>query len=131
MSPVAGRGPLVVIGDALLDRDLIGRVDRLSPDAPVPVVDEVEERLRPGGAGLAAVLAAAEGREVVLVTALADDAAGDRLRGLLDASVTVLALPLGGQTPEKTRVRAAGQPLLRLDRGGAGGAVGEPDDDLE
>jgi rfaE bifunctional protein nucleotidyltransferase chain/domain/rfaE bifunctional protein kinase chain/domain len=128
---VAGRGPLVVIGDALLDRDLIGRVERLSPDAPVPVVDEVEERLRPGGAGLAAVLAAAEGREVVLVTALADDAAGDRLRGLLDASVTVLALPLGGQTPEKTRVRAAGQPLLRLDRGGAGGAVGEPDDDVE
>jgi len=128
---VAGRGPLVVIGDALLDRDLIGRVERLSPDAPVPVVDEVEERLRPGGAGLAAVLAAADGREVVLVTALADDAAGDRLRGLLAASVTVLALPLGGQTPEKTRVRAAGQPLLRLDRGGAGGTVGEPDDDVE
>jgi len=129
VSPVAG-GPLVVIGDALLDRDLIGRVERLSPDAPVPVVDEVEERLRPGGAGLAAALAAADGREVVLVTALADDAAGARLRGLLDGLVTVLAVPLDGQTPEKTRVRAAGQPLLRLDRGGAGGAVGPLDDDV-
>ena len=54
------RCPLVVIGDALLDRDVEGRVERLSPEAPVPVVDEVAENARPGGAGLAAALAAAE-----------------------------------------------------------------------
>ena len=49
---------LVVIGDALLDRDLDGTVERLSPDAPVPVVDDPAATSRPGGAALAAVLAA-------------------------------------------------------------------------
>ena len=67
---------LVVVGDALLDRDLDGRVERLAPDAPVPVVDAAVDRARPGGAALAAALAAADGRPVTLVTALGDDAAG-------------------------------------------------------
>ena len=47
---------LTVIGDVILDRDLVGFVDRLCPDAPVPVVDEREVIERPGGAGMAAVL---------------------------------------------------------------------------
>ena len=68
------RAPLVVVGDALLDRDLDGRAERLAPDAPVPVVDDPAERRRPGGAALAATLAATlDRRAVVLVTALADD----------------------------------------------------------
>lgn len=41
---------LVVIGDALLDRDVEGTVERLSPDAPVPVLDEERTVSRPGGA---------------------------------------------------------------------------------
>ena len=64
-------GPLVVVGDALLDRDVTGRADRLSPDAPVPVVSDLSEVDRPGGAGLAALLAARDGADVTLVTALA------------------------------------------------------------
>ena len=44
------RAPLVVVGDALLDRDLEGRAGRLAPDAPVPVVDDPTER-RPGHLG--------------------------------------------------------------------------------
>jgi D-beta-D-heptose 7-phosphate kinase/D-beta-D-heptose 1-phosphate adenosyltransferase len=115
---------LVVVGDALLDRDLDGRVERLAPDAPVPVVDDLVETARPGGAGLAALLAAADGRRVTLVTALADDAAGARLRDLLDrAGVRVVDLGLEGTTPEKVRVRSDGRSLLRLDRG-EGGPVG-------
>jgi bifunctional ADP-heptose synthase (sugar kinase/adenylyltransferase) len=51
-------GPLVVVGDTLLDVDLHGTVDRVAPDAPVPVVDCQQERHRAGGAGLAAVHAA-------------------------------------------------------------------------
>ena len=47
-------GPLVVVGDALLDVDLVGRAGRLSPDAPVPVLDDLREVRRPGGAALAA-----------------------------------------------------------------------------
>jgi D-beta-D-heptose 7-phosphate kinase / D-beta-D-heptose 1-phosphate adenosyltransferase len=110
---------LVVIGDALLDRDLDGRAERLAPDAPVPVVDAVERRDRAGGAGLAATLAAAAGHTVTLVCALGDDAAGARVRALLEeAGVTVCDLGLPGATPEKVRVRAGGRALVRLDSGG-------------
>jgi len=110
--------PLVVLGDALLDRDLTGRVTRLSPDAPVPVVDELTEHSRPGGAGLAALLARRDGRDVVLVTALAPDKGGAELAALLaGAGVEVVDLGLAGTTPEKVRVRSDGRTLLRLDRG--------------
>jgi rfaE bifunctional protein nucleotidyltransferase chain/domain len=117
--------PLVVVGDALLDRDLEGAVERLCPDAPVPVVDEPRERARPGGAGLAALLAAHDRRQVVLVTALARDDAGCELGGLLrDADVEVHDLGLVGATPEKVRIIGAGRPIARMDRGGIPGAVG-------
>jgi D-beta-D-heptose 7-phosphate kinase / D-beta-D-heptose 1-phosphate adenosyltransferase len=120
--------PLVVIGDALLDRDVIGSVERLSPDAPVPVVDQDEARARPGGAALAAALAAGDGRAVTLVTALGADAAGAELRALLDdRRVDVCDLGLDGPTPEKVRIGPPGRPLLRLDRGGPIARVGEGD----
>lgn len=117
------RGPLVVVGDALLDIDVEGRAGRLCPDAPVPVLDELVERARPGGAALAAALASRDGVEVVLVTALADDEGGRRLRQLL-APVEVVALAPRGATPVKRRIRADGQSLARLDTGGAPGGVG-------
>ena len=60
--------PRVVVGDALLDRDVDGAVDRVCPDAPAPVVD-VDSRARPGGAGLAAVLCRRTGADVTLVAA--------------------------------------------------------------
>jgi len=120
------RAPLVVVGDALLDRDLDGRAERLAPDAPVPVVDDPAERRRPGGAALAATLAATlDGRAVVLITALAADEAGATLRGLLElAGVEVVDLGLAGPTPEKIRVRAGGHSLLRVDRATRPGRVG-------
>ena len=123
--------PLVVVGDALLDRDVTGRADRLSPDAPVPVVSAVTEAERPGGAALAALLAALDrpAGGVVLVTALGADPAGERVAELLAAAgVTVVAGRLAGRTPEKERVRVAGQSLLRLDRddGPAAPAEGTP-----
>jgi D-beta-D-heptose 7-phosphate kinase / D-beta-D-heptose 1-phosphate adenosyltransferase len=118
------RPRLVVVGDALLDRDLVGSVTRISPDAPVPVLDERSASWRPGGAGLAAQLAATDPTvAVTLVTALAGDAGGQRLRALLDPAVTVVAVPAGGGTAVKTRVRAGGQSLLRIDRGGPPGPV--------
>jgi rfaE bifunctional protein nucleotidyltransferase chain/domain len=114
---------LVVVGDAVLDRDLEGRVDRLAPDAPVPVVDDLTGCDRPGGAGLAAALLAHDGRDVVLITALAGDAAGRTLAGLLaEAGVSVIALPLRGRTPEKVRIRTDGRSLLRLDHGPRNGS---------
>ncbi|MEU2616520.1 PfkB family carbohydrate kinase [Micromonospora sp. NPDC007271] len=120
-------GPVVVLGDTLLDRDVEGVVNRLCPDSPVPVLDETTYADRPGGAGLAAVFAAAEGAEVALVTAIADDAGGARLGTLLAAAgVQLYALPLAGATPEKIRLRARGRVLLRHDRGGPAGSPGEP-----
>ncbi|MDQ1720307.1 MAG: D-beta-D-heptose 7-phosphate kinase / D-beta-D-heptose 1-phosphate adenosyltransferase, partial [Pseudonocardiales bacterium] len=73
--------PLVVIGDVMLDIDLIARSARLSPEAPVPVLHDPVEHRRPGGAALAAMLAAAAGRRpVVLVAPLATDEAARQLR---------------------------------------------------
>ncbi|MFI5683435.1 D-glycero-beta-D-manno-heptose 1-phosphate adenylyltransferase [Streptomyces sp. NPDC051636] len=119
--------PLLVVGDALLDHDLTGRAERLAPDAPVPVVSGVRRATRPGGAALAAFLAAADGREVTLVTALGDDPASDTLRELLAGRVRRVELPLTGALSSKTRVLAEGTPLLRLDDGDgrAGSATDE------
>jgi D-beta-D-heptose 7-phosphate kinase/D-beta-D-heptose 1-phosphate adenosyltransferase len=116
-------GPVVVVGDALLDVDLVGDVHRVAPDAPVPVVSSPVERPRPGGAALAAELAARDGREVVLVTADAGDAAAGRVRELLHAGVRVVGLPSDGETPVKQRVRAAGQSIVRLDSGERAGRI--------
>lgn len=114
----AGAHRVVVVGDALLDRDLDGQADRLCPDAPVPVVDELVETSRPGGAALAAALLAADGRHVTLVTALSRDGAGRELADLLArCHVRTVDVGLEGSTPEKVRVRGAGHPLLRLDHG--------------
>lgn len=110
--------PLVIVGDCMLDVDVEGTATRLSPEAPVPVVDAQRVWHRPGGAGLAAMLAARGEPDVVLVTALADDEDGRRLRGLLErAGVAVVSLPLKGTTVCKTRIRAVGQSMLRLDHG--------------
>jgi rfaE bifunctional protein nucleotidyltransferase chain/domain/rfaE bifunctional protein kinase chain/domain len=111
--------PLVVVGDALLDLDLTGEVERICPDAPVPVLDVVDARRRPGGAGLAAVLARrSTSRPVTLMTAIGDDAAGATLRELLaDAGVDLVDLGSAVPTVQKVRVGSSGQRLLRLDLG--------------
>ncbi|MBV9446471.1 MAG: hypothetical protein JO345_11340, partial [Streptosporangiaceae bacterium] len=130
----SGSGPLVIVGDALLDRDVEGRATRLCPDAPVPVVEEATARLRPGGAALAAALAATaeSAGEVVLIAPIGTDAASTSLLAALPDSVSVIRLPLNGPLQEKTRIRAAGQTLVRVDRPAgvlepvtaAGGAAG-------
>lgn len=111
-----GPPPIVVLGDALLDRDFVGHVLRISPEAPVPVVDEVKVRFRPGGAALAARLAAARSRRpIVLVTGLSADPAGRQLAELLrEGGVRVLDLGLAGPTPVKSRVRADDRTLVML-----------------
>ena len=114
-------GPLVVIGDALLDRDINGTASRLCPDAPAPVLDELTETRRPGGAALAALLAARDGGQVVLVTPIGDDPSSTIVRALLEPHVTVVPMPLDGPLPDKARFRAGGQTLLRAD-----GPAGRP-----
>jgi D-beta-D-heptose 7-phosphate kinase / D-beta-D-heptose 1-phosphate adenosyltransferase len=115
------RHHLVVVGDVVLDRDLLGHAERLSPDAPVPVVDVDEVLDSPGAAGLTALLCLADDIDVTLVAPVAADQDGERLADLLTgAGVRVVPLPHAGSTRRKTRVRCAGQSLLRLDDGGPG-----------
>ncbi|MCX4791944.1 PfkB family carbohydrate kinase [Streptomyces sp. NBC_01221] len=108
---------LVVVGDVLLDRDITGTANRLSPEAPVPILSGAQTAHRPGGAGLAAVLAAREpGWRVTLVCGIGQDEPGAQLRALLDETgVEVIDLATSGTTPVKTRVRAADRTLLRFD----------------
>jgi D-beta-D-heptose 7-phosphate kinase/D-beta-D-heptose 1-phosphate adenosyltransferase len=111
------RGPLVVLGDSLLDIDIDGEANRLSPEAPVPVVDVSRQRRRPGGAGLAALLAARSGGDVILVTAIGVDDHGHALRNLLADHLEICALPLDGSTVSKCRIAAGEVPMLRIDSG--------------
>lgn len=113
-----GAPRVVVIGDAILDRAVEGTSDRLCPDAPVPVIDVERTTDSPGGAGLAAMMLAGSGAAVTLVTAIGDDPAGRRLTTLLADRTTVLACGQRGPTRCKSRVRSAGQSLVRLDEGG-------------
>lgn len=123
------KGPVLVLGDTLLDLDLAGRVERTTPDAGLPVFDVTAEVARPGGAGLAAALLAADGVAVVLGTAVCTDGSGARLRSLLaECGVTLVAGPGTDGTVVKTRLAG----LARVDRGagrpapGFGDAVAGP-----
>jgi D-beta-D-heptose 7-phosphate kinase/D-beta-D-heptose 1-phosphate adenosyltransferase len=112
---------VVVVGDLLLDRDVLGRSERLSPDAPVPVVDVEQVLDSPGGAGLTALLCVEDDTDVTLVAPLAEDGHGSRLAAALAAGgVTLVPLGHEGGTRRKVRVRSGGQSLLRLDDGGPG-----------
>jgi len=106
----------VVVGDLLLDVDVEGEVERLTPYAPVPVLDVVSETKRAGGAGLVATLLARDGHDVTLVTALADDARAADLPGLLD-DVALVAGRSPSPTVVKTRIRSREQPIVRIDEG--------------
>ena len=114
----------MVVGDALLDVDLVGTASRLTPDAPVPVVEAVDRRERPGGAALAAVIAAAT-REVVLVAPLDSDEGAARLRSLLDGRVRLVPIPATGGTTVKQRVRVGDHSVVRLDSGSPVAALGD------
>ncbi len=118
--PARRRPHVVVVGDVLLDRDLIGTSERLAPDAPVPVLDVTTLRESPGGAGLAALLVVRSGARVTLIAPLADDPGGATLRNLLCPHLQLIPLGHEGSTRRKTRVRSGGQSLLRIDDGGPG-----------
>ncbi len=117
--------PVVVVGDALLDIDLLGTAERICPDAPVPVVEVAGRRTRPGGAALAAVLAARlSDRPVVLLCPIAGDDAGNTLRELVSEDVELVSLPAYGSTAVKTRVRVGDSSVVRLDSGCGASARG-------
>ena len=113
----AGNQRLAVIGDAMLDVYLIGDVERISPEAPVPVVRVRERRFALGGAANVAQNVRALGARSVLVGAVGTDAGGATLRTMLD-SMSVESdhlVEVDRPTTTKTRVLARSQQLLRVD----------------
>ena len=111
------RKRVVVVGDAMLDVYLGGDVERISPEAPVPVVKVRDRRYALGGAANVAQNVAAAGAKVSLVGAAGSDASGVRLRAMIEAigadSKTVIATKR--PTTCKTRVVARAQQMLRID----------------
>lgn len=110
---------VLVVGDAMLDRYMRGDVERVSPEAPVPVVRLREAEETPGGAGNVAAGVAALGGECRLIAAVGDDDPGRTLRRLLEeAGVDAAGLVEVGDRPTtvKTRIIGRGQQMLRVDR---------------
>lgn len=108
---------LAVIGDAMLDVYLAGDVDRVSPEAPVPVVRVRQRRFALGGAANVAQNVGAIGAQCLLVGAIGNDAGGATLRTMLDAIAVDddHLVSVDRPTTTKTRVVARSQQLLRVD----------------
>src|SRR5947207_14513032 len=79
----AGNKRVLVIGDAMLDEYLVGDVERISPEAPVPVVRVRERRYALGGVANVAQNVVAAGAECRLIAAIGADPAGNQLVGML------------------------------------------------
>lgn len=108
----------LVIGDVMLDEYIYGDVDRVSPEAPVPVVALRKREAQPGGAANVALNLRSLGAEVALVGLRGDDDTGERLvETLADAGIEGAGLVVSEarRTTRKTRVMAQGQQLLRVD----------------
>ncbi len=110
---------VLVVGDAMIDRYLFGRVDRISPEAPVPVLRWSSEEDRPGGAANVALNLRALGAHPELCTVVGRDVEGEQFSEMLPhAGLTNKGLLFGEsrKTTVKTRMIAEGQHLLRVDR---------------
>lgn len=108
---------IAVVGDIMLDRYIYGSVDRISPEAPIPIVQRKETMLVPGGAGNAAANITALGASCCLFGVVGGDSAGQELRQTL----TTFGIDTSGiiedsrPTTEKIRVLGNHQQIVRID----------------
>lgn len=111
------RAKVLVVGDAMLDRYWYGGVERISPEAPVPVVSVSKSEERPGGAANVACNVAALGAQCALVSVSGDDSAADTLHRLVtDAGIQCsLQRDKLVNTTVKLRVISRNQQLIRID----------------
>jgi rfaE bifunctional protein kinase chain/domain len=111
------RAQVLVVGDAMLDRYWFGAVERISPEAPVPVVRVSREEERLGGAANVALNVKVLGAQATLLTVVGDDEPARKLRQLLEAQGVTALL---GSDPKlytivKLRVIGRSQQLIRID----------------
>lgn len=109
----------LVIGDFMLDLYTIGRVQRISPEAPVPVMEITKQESRPGGAGNVALNLVALGGSVIALGRRGSDGEGETLANRLrekHIDLSGFLVEPAYQTPVKNRLVSDGQQLLRVDR---------------
>src|SRR5438132_6350999 len=115
----ARRARVLVIGDVMLDQFIWGRVSRISPEAPVPVVDFERESFMPGGAANVARNLTALKASADLLGVIGRDEAGKKMTALLEeqrVGCDGLLQHFDRATSVKTRIIAHQQQLVRIDR---------------
>jgi len=112
-----GELKVLVVGDLMLDRYILGEVDRISPEAPVPVLRHVQRYERPGGAANVAMNLAGLGCQTLLAGFWGNDTEQRELAAFLEAAKidTAGMVTTGLPTISKTRIVGRRQQLLRLD----------------
>lgn len=108
---------VLVVGDVMLDRYWFGDVERISPEAPVPIVHVSRTEERPGGAANVARNAASLGAQATLLSVVGDDEPGRSLERLLEGNAvrSLFQIDAGFPTIVKLRVISRQQQLLRID----------------
>jgi D-glycero-beta-D-manno-heptose-7-phosphate kinase len=108
---------VLVVGDLMLDKSIYGTVERISPEAPIPVLDVTREVALPGGAGNVANNIARLGGDVRIVSVVGDDSSGRQLVSMLkNADKGGILVDSGRPTTIKTRIIAQHQQVVRVDR---------------
>ncbi len=110
---------ILVVGDVMADHYVWGRVSRISPEAPIPVVEVTEETWRLGGAANVAANLAALGCQVGLAGVVGKDAMAERIKKMLSekgVDCSALVEDPSRPTTQKTRVMASHQQVVRVDR---------------
>jgi rfaE bifunctional protein kinase chain/domain len=109
---------VAVIGDVMLDTYWWGNVERISPEAPVPVVAVTKREERIGGAGNVALNVKALGAQVHVISMTGNDAEAEKLKGLFDEqgiNTAYLLKTRSRQTTNKIRIIGRNQQMMRLD----------------
>ena len=111
------RARVLVVGDVMLDKYVFGHVERISPEAPVPVVRANQTREQPGGAANVAMNLAGLGAHAVLASFVGQDADGQQLQSLLHAADVEPLLVANAEAPTTSKLRILGgnQQIARLD----------------
>lgn len=109
---------VLVIGDLMVDAYTWGKVNRISPEAPVPVVNVIKRESRLGGAGNVVLNIASLGAKPYVCSVIGDDSTGETLQGILQVaglSTSGIITEKGRPTTVKERVIAGSQQLIRVD----------------
>ena len=112
------KAKILCIGDIMLDRFVYGDVDRISPEAPIPVFNTQSEKLMLGGAGNVASNLSGLGAKTRFIAVIGNDPAGQNIKRLITKILNTKATLIrekGRRTSIKTRYIAAGQQIMRAD----------------